>query len=192
MQERPFAVNSTWHCFVSRYSRYFQVSSKRVAICATKLWTINSVITGEHFNLPGMEDYFCFFAERFCFQVSMRRKFTLQVFPISFICVTDFLREKKNPGFLPTFCWIRIRNIWVTIETDEGLDGRVKRFFSTTQGRDRLWGPTSLLSSGYQRALSSKKKWQGREADYLHLVSRSRMVELYFQSPMRFHSVVLN
>jgi hypothetical protein len=54
---------------------------------------------------------------------------------------------------------------------------RGKIFFSPPH---RLWGIPSLLSNGY-RGLFPR-----------HLMSRSRMVELYLQSSMCLHGVVLN
>jgi hypothetical protein len=42
------------------------------------------------------------------------------------------------------------------------------------------------------RALSPGVKRQEGEADHFHLVSRSKMVELYLHSPTRLHGVVLN
>jgi hypothetical protein len=50
-----------------------------------------------------------------------------------------------------------------------------ERFVYTPQRRDLLWGPSSLLSNGY-----------------LHLVSMSRLVELYLQSPVCLHGILLN
>jgi hypothetical protein len=48
----------------------------------------------------------------------------------------------------------------------------------------RLWGPPSLLSSGYQ----------GREADHSPPSSAEvkEWVELYLHSPIRLHDVVLS
>jgi hypothetical protein len=50
---------------------------------------------------------------------------------------------------------MRIQDSAVDIATGYVLDGRVsilgrgKRFLSTIQRPDRLWGPPSLLSNGY-------------------------------------------
>jgi hypothetical protein len=40
------------------------------------------------------------------------------------------------------------------------------RIFSSPYSPDRLWGPPSLISNGYQGALSPGVKWPGREADH--------------------------
>jgi hypothetical protein len=60
----------------------------------------------------------------------------------------------------------------VSIATGYWLDdrgsihGNGKRFISSPQRPDRLWGPPRLLSNGYRGARSSGVKWQGREADH--------------------------
>jgi hypothetical protein len=60
----------------------------------------------------------------------------------------------------------------VSIVTDNKLDyqgsipSRGWEFFSSPLCPDRLWGHPSLLSNGYQGALSSGVKWLGREADH--------------------------
>jgi hypothetical protein len=59
------------------------------------------------------------------------------------------------------------------------------RFFSPPQHRDRLWGPTSLLSKGYPVWLPRGQRGQGvKMTTRLYLAPRSRMVELYLHSPM--------
>jgi hypothetical protein len=65
------------------------------------------------------------------------------------------------------------------------IPGRA-RFFSCPQHPDRLWGSTQPSIQWAPGALSPGVKWQGREADHLHLVLRSRMVELYLHSPYVF------
>jgi hypothetical protein len=63
---------------------------------------------------------------------------------------------------------------------DCGLDdrgsspGKGQEFFSSPPRPDRLWRPTSLLSSGYQEELSLGIKQPGLTT-HLHLVPRSRM-----------------
>jgi hypothetical protein len=60
---------------------------------------------------------------------------------------------------------LRSRDSVVSIATGYRLDDRgigvrvpvVSRIFSSPQGPDRLWGPPSLLSSGYQRHFSRGK-----------------------------------
>jgi hypothetical protein len=81
----------------------------------------------------------------------------------------------------------------------ERTDGRVsipskgKSYFSPPQRPRRLWGPPKLLPNGYQglfpRGLSSCGV---KYTAYLHLVPKSRMVELYLHSPIRIHFAVLN
>jgi hypothetical protein len=70
--------------------------------------------------------------------------------------------------------YVRVRTSWdsnVVIATGYRLDGwgsipgRGMRFFSPSQCSDRLWGPPSLLSNGYNRILSPGLKRPVRETD---------------------------
>jgi hypothetical protein len=79
----------------------------------------------------------------------------------------------------------------VGIASGYGLDsqgliqGRGKRFFTFSQCPYWLCGPSSLLSLWIN--------WQGCEADpSLSSSVESRMVELYFHSPIHLHGMVLN
>jgi hypothetical protein len=49
---------------------------------------------------------------------------------------------------------------------DPGSIPGMARFVFSPQRPDRLWGLPSLLSNGYQGALSPGVKGQGREADH--------------------------
>jgi len=87
------------------------------------------------------------------------------------------------------------------VATGCGLDDRGSRvrfpaglgIFSSSLRPDRLWNPPSLLSNGYQGALSLGVKRQGHEADHsppssaeVHLC-----VALYLHPPIRLHAVML-
>jgi hypothetical protein len=54
------------------------------------------------------------------------------------------------------------------VEPGYGLDGpgSRKRFFSTSQRRDRLWGRTQFLPDGYGGVPSPWVKWPGPEVDH--------------------------
>jgi hypothetical protein len=66
------------------------------------------------------------------------------------------------------------------------------RFFSFPQRPGRLWGPPSLLSNGQQGLfLRGHNRLDVKLTDYVHLVPRWSMVELYLHSPMRLLDVVL-
>jgi hypothetical protein len=83
---------------------------------------------------------------------------------------------------------LRSRDSSVGIVTGYMLDGPGSipgsaRFLISPQRPDRLCGPLSLLSNGYRGV---------KLTTHLHLVPRSRMVELYLHSPICLHSVVLN
>jgi hypothetical protein len=80
------------------------------------------------------------------------------------------------------------------IATGYGLDGwgsifgRVKRFFSSPRRSGPL-SPHTTDNGGSSQGVQRL----GREADHLpHLVSRSRMMELYLHFPRSLHAVVLN
>jgi hypothetical protein len=79
-----------------------------------------------------------------------------------------------------------------------GLDGQGlipsrDRFFSAPQHPERLWVPPSLLPNRYQWLIPLGVSGPGMKLiAYLHLVTRSIMVELYLHSPIHLHSVVLN
>jgi hypothetical protein len=84
----------------------------------------------------------------------------------------------------------------VSIAMGYGLDGqglipgRSKRFVSTPQ---HPRGPPSLLSNGYRGPFPQGWSNQGvKPTTHLHLLLRSRMVELYFHSSVLLHGVVLN
>jgi hypothetical protein len=63
--------------------------------------------------------------------------------------------------------------VWVRITSEAIL-------FSSPQCPDRLGGPPSLLSNGYRRLFPRAQIGRGvKLTTYLHLVPRSRMVELY-------------
>jgi hypothetical protein len=73
------------------------------------------------------------------------------------------------------------------------ISGTGKIFFSSPRRPNRLWGPPSLLCNEYLNLFPRKGvKRPGYEADHLYVVPRSRMVDLYFHSPVSFRGVVLN
>jgi hypothetical protein len=84
-------------------------------------------------------------------------------------------------------------------ETNYGLDGRgsipgrdeIFLFFIT--GLDWLWGPPSLISNGYRGLFPRGQSGRGvKLTTHLHLVPRSRMVELNLRFPICLYVVVLN
>jgi hypothetical protein len=108
--------------------------------------------------------------------------------------------------FMHLWIWLKIFTFtdykwsWdssVGIVVGYGLDGLGSipgsaRFFSYPQHPDQFWGPPSLLSN-LQGALPLGIKWQEHKlTTHLHLVLRSRKVELYLHSPKCLHGIVLN
>jgi hypothetical protein len=87
----------------------------------------------------------------------------------------------------------------VGIATGYGLNGRgsnpgKENIFSYAQRLDRLCGPPSLLSNVFGGSSFPGGK-TGRDVkltSHLHLVPRSRMVELYLLSHTCLHGIVLN
>jgi hypothetical protein len=72
--------------------------------------------------------------------------------------------------------------------------GAMLGFFSSPPRPDRLWGPPSLLSSGYQGLFLRVVKRPGREADHSPPSSAEfKNAWIYtFTPPIRLHGVVLN
>jgi hypothetical protein len=94
--------------------------------------------------------------------------------------------------------WLLNADISVGIAKGYGLDGRGsisgrgKKFFFTPQRPDWLWDPPSLLYNWYRGHVP--QGYSGlmmKLTTNLHLVPRSRMVELYLHSPIYLHSTVL-
>jgi hypothetical protein len=72
------------------------------------------------------------------------------------------------------------------------IPGRYQKIFFTLQRPDWLWGPLSLLSNGYRWFFPRGKSSRGMKlTTHLHLVPRSKMVELYISSPVRVHGMGL-
>jgi len=71
--------------------------------------------------------------------------------------------------------------------------GRGWKFFSSPSHPDRLWGPHSLLSNGYQ-GLTCGVKWPGHEADH-SLPSNAEVKNTWSCTstpPVYFHGMVLS
>jgi hypothetical protein len=87
-------------------------------------------------------------------------------------CCILFINERKELEFMS--CKSREAVSLVGIATGCGLDSqdlipdRGKRFFSTPKCPDQLWGPPSLLISGYQELFPGGwgVKQSGHEADH--------------------------
>jgi hypothetical protein len=88
--------------------------------------------------------------------------------------------------------------VYIGIATDYRLDGlgsipgKGKKLFCTTQAPHRLWGPPSVLFSGFRGAVSLRVTQQGREID--HSPQSSAEVKnggvIYVHSPTLLHDVV--
>jgi hypothetical protein len=86
----------------------------------------------------------------------------------------------------------------IPVTTLRGLDSRGSiagmnaRFLSIPQCPDRLWGQPSFLSKGYRWvSRGCKRGLDWKLTAHLYLMPRSRMVEIYFHSPIRFYGGVL-
>jgi hypothetical protein len=85
----------------------------------------------------------------------------------------------------------------VGIAMGYGLDGPGSirgsaRFFSS-QRRCRLWGPPSLLTNVYQGFFSREQSGRSVKLTvHLHLLPKSREVELYLHASTCLHGIVLN
>jgi hypothetical protein len=67
------------------------------------------------------------------------------------------------------------------------IPGTGKRIFFSPQHPDLIWGPPSLISSGYWRLFPRGVKLTSD----IFLVPRSRMVELYLHSPTHLHGMMI-
>jgi hypothetical protein len=82
--------------------------------------------------------------------------------------------------------WRRARRPWFPSRL------RQKVFF-TTQRPDRLWSLPSLIHNGYRGLFPRDYSGRGvKMTTHLHLVQRSRMVELYLHFFIRLRGIVLN
>jgi hypothetical protein len=97
--------------------------------------------------------------------------------------------------------WKRCQDSSVGIVTGYGLDGRIlipgrgKRFLSTPQCPDRLWGPPSLLSNwagggGHFLLGKAARAWCWPHT-FIYCRGQ-KLVELYLHSPVRLHGVSFN
>jgi hypothetical protein len=78
-------------------------------------------------------------------------------------------------------------------EQPGSIFGMDKRFFSSPQHPDWLWSPPSLLSNGYWGLYPQEESSRGvKLTTNLHLVLRSRMVEVNLHSLICLHGIVLN
>jgi hypothetical protein len=84
----------------------------------------------------------------------------------------------------PSLCGDRPRAGRLRFDSRHGQ----KTFFSVPQLSDLLWGPPSLVFNGY-RGLSG---WCVKLTTHLHLVPKSRIMELHPCSLTRLHVVMLN
>jgi len=78
---------------------------------------------------------------------------------------------------------------------ESSFDTRPGAKISSLQGPRWLWDPHSLLSSGFEGALSIEVKWAGREADHSprsKAEANVKCVELSLISPWRVHRKMLN
>jgi hypothetical protein len=71
---------------------------------------------------------------------------------------------------------------------DRGLiPGRTKGFFSTPTRLNPLWGPSSIIFNQYRGLFPLDKGGRGvKQVADLHVMLRSRMVDLYLHSPCVF------
>jgi hypothetical protein len=71
-----------------------------------------------------------------------------------------------------------------------GYDSRQRKiFFSSSQRPDRLWGSCNLLSKGYWGQFPRGK---APVTTHLHLVPRSRIVELQLHYSIRLQGLIIN
>jgi len=73
------------------------------------------------------------------------------------------------------------------LQDRDSIHGKGREFFSSPRHVDRLWGSSSIMSSGYQGPFSGLKQ-QGHETDHStpYKYRGEECVELYFHSPYVF------
>jgi hypothetical protein len=111
---------------------------------------------------------------------------------------------KKNKGSYFFIIFFHVPNLLIVYiyhriaQTGYGLGGRGliaagARFFSFFLASRAVLGPTQPPIQWVPRVLSPWESGQGMKlTTHLHLVLRSRMMELYLHSPICVHGMVLN
>jgi hypothetical protein len=114
------------------------------------------------------------------------------------------LREKRNYdlNFCSAFCnnlCSKTRNAFIVnseYSDRRSIPGKDKGFFfSSPQHPDLLWALPASCQMGTGSFFSGDKRGLGVGVNlttHLHIVPRSKMVELYLHSAIRLHEVVLN
>jgi hypothetical protein len=75
--------------------------------------------------------------------------------------------------------------LWAIHGQPGSIPGRTKRFFSAQLREDRLWGSPSLLSNEYREIFRQRQRRRSVKLTiHLHLLPRSRMLELYLHYPI--------
>jgi hypothetical protein len=80
--------------------------------------------------------------------------------------------------------------ITVVLAAEQGNSRqRQKHFSSSPHGQDQIWGPPSLILGVISSGESGRSV---KLTIHFQLVPSSRMVDIYLNSPIRLHGVMLN